>query len=257
MTQVTVAGVAKAVPAVTVESAAPAGTAVQLTEGVFMCREGRSPCRPTLSLVTRRPVVRGTSEASGVPVDPAAAVVTAVLRADWTRRYLFAGNNRSPLRPPWSFRELGQRLAERVGRCQWWRRSRRERRIGKRRRCVDLFGGSLTLLNSTLSDGSTIGSAGAAEVLAVQPITVRTRSPARTVVRTAAGVYGGGGNATIINSTIAYDDVASGGTGGGLDVVAGTATLDNTIVALNTNGTGSRYRPTTSPAPSPRPARTT
>lgn len=79
VTQVTVAGVAKAVPAATVESAAPAGTAVQLTEGVFMCREGRSPCRPTLSLVTRRPVVRGTSEASGVPVDPAAAVVTAVL----------------------------------------------------------------------------------------------------------------------------------------------------------------------------------
>jgi hypothetical protein len=32
--------------------------------------------------------------------------------------------------------------------------------------------------------------------------------------------------------------VASGGTGGGLDVNAGTATLDNTIVALNTHGTG-------------------
>ena len=41
-----------------------------------------------------------------------------------------------------------------------------------------------------------------------------------------------------MNTTIADNDVASGGSGGGLDV-AGTATLDNTIVALNTNGTGS------------------
>ncbi len=44
---------------------------------------------------------------------------------------------------------------------------------------------------------------------------------------------------TAINSAIAYDDVASGGTGGGLDVVAGSVTMDNTIVTLNTNWTAS------------------
>ena len=38
-----------------------------------------------------------------------------------------------------------------------------------------------------------------------------------------------------VNDTIAYNTVASGGYGGGLDVPGGTATLDNTIVALNTH----------------------
>jgi hypothetical protein len=42
-----------------------------------------------------------------------------------------------------------------------------------------------------------------------------------------------------VNDTVAGNSVPSGGTGGGLDVGAGTATLDNTIVALNTNGTAS------------------
>ena len=47
------------------------------------------------------------------------------------------------------------------------------------------------------------------------------------------------GQLTVTNSTIAYNYVASAGGGGGLDVIAGTAILDNTIVALNTTGTGS------------------
>ena len=55
--------------------------------------------------------------------------------------------------------------------------------------------------------------------------------------------YGGGianvGTLTVVNSTVADNNVASGGLGGGLDSIAGTATLDNTIVALNTSGTGS------------------
>ncbi len=38
-----------------------------------------------------------------------------------------------------------------------------------------------------------------------------------------------------MNSTIAYNDVASGGAGGGLDVNGGTAILDNSILALNTS----------------------
>jgi hypothetical protein len=43
----------------------------------------------------------------------------------------------------------------------------------------------------------------------------------------------------MVNVTVSSNSVASGGTGGALDVTAGTVTLDNTIVALNTDGTGS------------------
>ncbi len=39
------------------------------------------------------------------------------------------------------------------------------------------------------------------------------------------------GALTVVNCTVAYNNVASGGTGGGLDGLAGTVTLDNTIVA--------------------------
>jgi hypothetical protein len=53
------------------------------------------------------------------------------------------------------------------------------------------------------------------------------------------GVYIGGGSLNAINSTIAENSVANGGTGGGVDVAAGaTASLYNTLVALNTEGTG-------------------
>ena len=52
------------------------------------------------------------------------------------------------------------------------------------------------------------------------------------------GLYLGDGSLVLINSTVAGNSVASGGAGGGLDVTAGTATLNNTIVALNTAGTG-------------------
>ena len=59
--------------------------------------------------------------------------------------------------------------------------------------------------------------------------------------------YGGGiangGTLTVVNSTIADNTVASGGSGGGLGLDGGTATLDNTIVALNTEGTGSGATP--------------
>jgi hypothetical protein len=50
------------------------------------------------------------------------------------------------------------------------------------------------------------------------------------------GLYSAG-TTTITNSTIAYNRVASGVTGGGLDVAGGTAGLNNTIVALNSQGT--------------------
>jgi hypothetical protein len=55
-----------------------------------------------------------------------------------------------------------------------------------------------------------------------------------------AATQGGGvineGTLTLVNATIAGNHVASGGIGGGLDVSAGTATIDNTIIALNTSG---------------------
>ena len=59
--------------------------------------------------------------------------------------------------------------------------------------------------------------------------------------------HGGGiandGTLTVVNSTIADNTVASGGSGGGLGLDGSTATLDNTIVGLNTEGTGSGATP--------------
>ena len=58
-------------------------------------------------------------------------------------------------------------------------------------------------------------------------------------VASGGGLYVAGSALTLINSTIAYNFVPSGGAGGGLDIAAAaTAALDNTIVALNTSGTG-------------------
>ncbi len=57
-------------------------------------------------------------------------------------------------------------------------------------------------------------------------------------VANGGGLYVTTGTLSLINSTIAYNDVGSGGAGGGLDAIAGSAILDNTIVAFNTNGTG-------------------
>jgi len=63
-----------------------------------------------------------------------------------------------------------------------------------------------------------------------------------TIAGNSATGQGGGiessGTLTAVNVTIAYNSVASGGSGGGgLIVVAGTTTLDNSIVVLNTFGT--------------------
>ena len=63
-----------------------------------------------------------------------------------------------------------------------------------------------------------------------------------TIADNSAGNGGGitsESSLTTVNSTIAYNDVVNGGAGGGLDVIAGTSLLDNTIVALNTAGAGS------------------
>jgi hypothetical protein len=52
------------------------------------------------------------------------------------------------------------------------------------------------------------------------------------------GLYVNGGSVTLDNSTVADNDTASTGAGGGADIVQGTVALQSTIVALNTRGTG-------------------
>ena len=63
-----------------------------------------------------------------------------------------------------------------------------------------------------------------------------------TIANNNAAQNGGGINTvgilTVINSTIAYNSVNPGGAGGGIYATTGTTTLYNTIVALNTSGTG-------------------
>jgi fibronectin-binding autotransporter adhesin len=63
-----------------------------------------------------------------------------------------------------------------------------------------------------------------------------------TLSGNSATTQGGGlfnqGALTLVNATIAYNNVADGGTGGGLDALAGTTILYNTIVALDTVGSG-------------------
>jgi hypothetical protein len=63
-----------------------------------------------------------------------------------------------------------------------------------------------------------------------------------TIAGNSGGTLGGGiadfATLTLTNCTIASNNVPSSGSGGGLDVVSGTATLYNTIVALNTRGSG-------------------
>ncbi len=57
------------------------------------------------------------------------------------------------------------------------------------------------------------------------------------------GVYVAGGQLTLINTTIADNEVAAGGIGGGLDAQGGTVTLANTIIALDASGSGNASTP--------------
>ena len=78
---------------------------------------------------------------------------------------------------------------------------------------------TLSITNSTIANNSAGGSGG--------------------------GIWNYGGTLTVTNSTIAYNSYNSAGYGGGgigngyNGAEAGTAMLDNTIVVLNTYGTGS------------------
>ncbi len=63
-----------------------------------------------------------------------------------------------------------------------------------------------------------------------------------TLAGNTAHQYGGAidnvSNLTAVSDTIAYNVVTPGGSGGGIDAYSGTVTLYDSIVALNTIGTG-------------------
>ncbi len=87
--------------------------------------------------------------------------------------------------------------------------------------------GTLSLTNSTIADNTaSVQGGGIFNTGATQPNGIVL-----------------GGVLTAVNATIAYNSVASGGTGGGIDTTATTAALYNTIVALNTVGTGTSATP--------------
>ena len=120
---------------------------------------------------------------------------------------------------------------------------------------VDNESGQVTITGVTISNNSASGNGGG--ILNAATLTVVNTTIANNSAGHGGGIYNQG-TLTSVNSTIAYNFISSGSnSGGGLDVGAGTAKLYNTIVALNTDGTGTGARPTTSPAPCRRPARTT
>jgi hypothetical protein len=92
--------------------------------------------------------------------------------------------------------------------------------------------GKLIISSSTLS-GDSAADGGAVDNLRGQLTIVDT-----TLAGNSAQ-YGGGidltfGPLTVVNDTIAYNTATGGGAGGGLYIHGGTATLDNSIVAMNT-----------------------
>ncbi len=106
--------------------------------------------------------------------------------------------------------------------------------------------GALTILDSTLSGNSAglatplVGAGGGlyedGGTLKVADSTIAGNS-AEWV---GAGIDENAGTLTAVNCTIAYNNEPSqfSGFGGGMNITDGTATLDNTIIALNTDGTG-------------------
>ena len=103
--------------------------------------------------------------------------------------------------------------------------------------------GSLKVTDSTIADNSAevgggIFNAGTATVI---NSTIADNFAGLTGVSVEGGPGGGGiasnYSLTVVNSTVA-DNFTEGVSGGGLYVEGGTATLDNTIVALNTNQAG-------------------
>jgi len=94
--------------------------------------------------------------------------------------------------------------------------------------------GTLTLADSTVADNSADAGGGI--------VNNATMTLTNSTIASNSATIGGGllndGTLTSVNSTIAGNNVGRFGSGGGLDAYAGTATLFNTIIALNTRGSG-------------------
>ena len=101
-------------------------------------------------------------------------------------------------------------------------------------------GGAVRLLNSAIIGNSANygGGCGGSSSGSPSSMAVTNCTIAGNAAENGGGIYVNGGALTIADSTLAENDVNSGGNGGGLEVAAGPATLSNTIVALNTNGDG-------------------
>jgi hypothetical protein len=100
-------------------------------------------------------------------------------------------------------------------------------------------GGSVSVTGSTISDNnSNRGRGGGIMVSGGGALTIANSTITGNSASGPGGGIGVSGQAVIVNSTIALNNVTGSG-GGGLYVgTRTTATLDNTIVALNTHGTG-------------------
>ena len=96
-------------------------------------------------------------------------------------------------------------------------------------------GGTLTVTESTISGNSSGFGAG---IDTYSSTTIVDSTISGNLASKRVGGIWNDGTLAINDSTIALDNVATAGLGGGLYVSGGTATLDNTIVAQNTSGTG-------------------
>ena len=110
-------------------------------------------------------------------------------------------------------------------------------------------GGNVSVSGATISGNSSGRSGGGIYATCCGSLTITNSTIADNSAEAGGGIDVSSDKLTVVNSTIVDNAVEAGGRGGGgLDVDGGTATLDNTIVALNTAGTGAVRRPTTLPA---------
>ncbi len=103
---------------------------------------------------------------------------------------------------------------------------------------INNYSSPLTVAGATLSNNMASGDGGAFyDNGGTDTFTNSTLSGNSAAL--GGGIFDKGDSLTAVNCTIVYNHVASAGDGGGLGVANDMTTLDNTIVALNTDGTGS------------------
>jgi len=103
---------------------------------------------------------------------------------------------------------------------------------------INNFSSPLTVADTTLSN-NTAGGGGGAFYDNGGTDTFTNSTLSGNSAAEGGGIFDKGDSLTAVNCTIVSNHVASAGDGGGLGVANDMTTLDNTIVALNTDGTGS------------------